>query len=177
VLVPVGKTYDIVYLSLGEKDITAKVTVKDEPRQNIKLTLRFKRREVYPTAAANPATPGAEPPLPPAPVFELEGVVFASNRSELLPDSHPRLDSVVEYMTYKKSARIEVSGHTDNVGSSKKNKALSLKRAQSVRDYLIAKGIDGDRIEAVGRGDEAPTASNDTKEGQAANRRIEAREL
>jgi len=52
-------------------------------------------------------------------------------------------------MTYKKSARIEVSGHTDNVGPAKKNKALSEKRAKACREYLISKGIDGSRIEAV----------------------------
>jgi outer membrane protein OmpA-like peptidoglycan-associated protein len=174
VLVPVGQAYDVSYLSLGRKDITAKVTVEDEPFQNVKLTLRYKPRVVEPP----PTTATGEPDAPaPQPVFRLDGVVFDSNSAELSPDSFPRLDSVVEYMTYKESARIEVSGHTDNVGKAAKNKALSEARARACRDYLISKGIDGSRIEAVGYGDEKPVASNDTKEGQQKNRRIEAREL
>lgn len=173
VLVPVGQAYAISYLSLGRKDINAKVTVDDEPFQNVKLTLRYKPRKVDPP----PPVTGGELPPPPAPVFRLDGVVFESNSSELDPSSFPRLDSVVEYMTYKESARIEVSGHTDNVGKKAKNLALSKARAKACKDYLVAKGIEGSRIEAVGHGDEKPVASNDTKEGQAKNRRIEAREL
>lgn len=172
VLVPVGREYQITYLSLGEKDINAKVKVADEPRQNIKLTLRYKRYE--PPVAA--ATPDAPEPAP-APSFRLDEVNFASGSAELLPESRERLDGVVEYMTHKTSARIEIAGHTDNVGSAKTNKALSLKRAQAVRTYLIEQGIDGDRIEAVGYGDERPIASNNTPEGRRQNRRIEAREL
>lgn len=172
VLVPVGKTYDITYLTLGQKDITAKVTVKDEPRQNIKLTLRFKKRNPPPPpVAAAPEDP------PPAEVFRLDGVNFKSASAQILPDSFPRLDSVVEYMTHKKSARIQIAGHTDNVGNPKKNKALSEKRAQSCRDYLVGKGIDGSRIDAVGFGDERPIAPNDTDEGRQKNRRIEVQEL
>ena len=73
--------------------------------------------------------------------------------------------------------RIQINGHTDNVGAAKKNKVLSEKRAQACRDYLISKGIDASRIEAVGHGDEQPLASNDTEAGRQENRRIEAREL
>lgn len=80
-------------------------------------------------------------------------------------------------MTYKKSARIEISGRTDNVGNPKSNKVLSEKRAQACRDNLISKGIDGSRVEAVGYGDEQSIASNDTEEGRQKNRRIEAIEL
>ncbi|MFI5301922.1 MAG: OmpA family protein, partial [Polyangiales bacterium] len=81
------------------------------------------------------------------------------------------------YLTHKKSARIEISGHTDNVGNPKTNKALSEKRAQACRDYLISKGIDGARVQAIGYGDERPIAPNDTEDGRQKNRRIEATEL
>jgi outer membrane protein OmpA-like peptidoglycan-associated protein len=80
-------------------------------------------------------------------------------------------------MMHRTSARIRVSGHTDNLGNPKKNQALSEARAKSVRDYLMARGIDGSRIEAVGYGDQQPVASNDTEEGRQQNRRIEAIEL
>lgn len=160
VLVPIAKTYEITYLSLARKDIRAKVTVQNKPKQNIKLTLRFKRRSKGEHG-----------------VFQLDGVQFRTGSADLLPESSSRLDTVAEFMTYTKGARIEISGHTDNQGSSKTNKKLSQKRAQACRDYLIKKGIDGSRIKAVGRGDEQPIAPNDTEEGRQKNRRIEVREI
>lgn len=158
VLVPVGRTYEVDYLSLGRKKIVAKLPVSDEPSQTVRLTLRYKRHE-YPR------------------VLVLEGVQFDSGRATLRAESYPRLDRVVEYMRYKKSARIEISGHTDNVGKPARNKDLSRRRAQACRQYLISKGIDGGRIEAVGYGAERPVGSNDTEEGRQQNRRIEAKEL
>lgn len=178
VLVPAGKSYELVYLTLGEKNINAKVTVTDDPYQNIKLTLRYKPWVDKKIAVAMPPeTAEAAPVEPAAPAFRLDGVTFASGSSELNPESHPRLDSVVEYLTHKKSARIEVSGHTDNVGSRAKNKKLSQKRADACREYLIGKGIEASRIEAVGYGDEQPVANNKDDEGRKQNRRIEAKEL
>ncbi len=164
VLVPVGQTYDLVYLSLGRRDIAARVPVSDKPRQTIRLTLRYKRYV---------------PPAPdrPPPRFVLKDVEFDTGKATIRKESYPRLDSVVEYMTHKKSARIEISGHTDNVGKPEKNKKLSEKRAQACRDYLISKGVAGDRIVAIGYGDELPIASNDTAAGRQKNRRIEATEL
>lgn len=164
VLVPVGQKYDLVYLSLGRSDIAANVTVTDEPKQTLRLTLRYKRFDPPPSAA-------------PEPRFVLDGVTFDSGKATIRPESFPRLDGVVEYMTYKKSSRIQISGHTDNQGNPKTNKTLSQKRAEACRDYLASKGIDKDRIDAVGYGDERPIASNDTAEGRQTNRRIEATEL
>lgn len=176
VLIPSGKTYEVVYLSLGKDKITAKVDVSDEPMQNIKLTLRYKPY-VDKTVAVLPAAGAEEAADAPAPVFRLEGVNFGSASADLQPESYERLDSVVEYLTYKPNARIELSGHTDNVGPAKKNMALSEKRARACRAYFIDKGIDGSRIEAVGHGDTRPVASNDTEAGRLQNRRIEAKEL
>ncbi len=163
VLVPVGKKYGIVYLSLGRQEITTSVDVTDEPNQNIRLTLRYKRWEGKKKGEHER--------------FVLSGVTFDTGKATIRPDSLPRLDGVVEFMTHKPSVRIEISGHTDNVGNPKSNKALSEKRAQACRDYLISKGIEASRIEAVGYGDERPIASNDTPEGRQQNRRIEATEL
>lgn len=171
VLVPVGQRYELVYLSLGRRDIAAAVAVTDEPNQNVRLTLRYKRHN-SPVAPA--ATPAAEAE---APRFVLGGVTFDVGKATVRPESFPRLDSVVEYMTHKKSARIEISGHTDNVGNAKTNKALSAKRAEACRDYLTSRGVEGARIDAVGYGDERPIAPNDTEEGRQQNRRIEATEL
>lgn len=157
-LVPVGQKYELTYLSLGRKDVAASVTVTSEPKQTVKLTLRYK-------------------PRPPAPPFVLKGVTFETALATIKPESYPQLDLVAEFMTRKRSARLEISGHTDNVGNPKTNKALSEKRALSCRSYLISKGIDGSRITAVGHGDSRPIAPNDTDEGRQKNRRIEAIEL
>jgi outer membrane protein OmpA-like peptidoglycan-associated protein len=162
VLVPVGQKYDLVYLSLGRKDIAASVPVTDEANQNIKLTLRYKRN--VEEKAAKPR-------------FVLKGIVFDTGKATIRPESYPRLDRVVEYMAHKKSARIEISGHTDDVGKPKANQDLSERRAKACREYIISKGIDGSRIDAVGFGDTRPIAPNDTPEGRQRNRRIEAREL
>jgi outer membrane protein OmpA-like peptidoglycan-associated protein len=158
VLVPVGRTYDITYLSLGRREIAATVPVADEPSQTVKLTLRYKR-EV------------AQQPL------ILAGVNFDTAKATIRPESFSRLDTVVDFMVHKKSARVEISGHTDNVGDAKANKALSEKRAQACRNYIVSKGIDKKRLDAVGFGDEHPLAPNDSDEGRQKNRRIEAKEL
>jgi outer membrane protein OmpA-like peptidoglycan-associated protein len=164
-LVPVGQTYAMTYLSLGRRDVKAKVTVTDEPNQNLKLTLRYQREDYSGGGTAADQR------------FVLKGVQFETNKATLTPDSFERLDSVVEYLTHKQSARIEISGHTDNVGKPASNKALSKKRADACRDYLVSKGIDPARIVTVGHGADQPIASNDTEAGRAQNRRIEATEL
>jgi outer membrane protein OmpA-like peptidoglycan-associated protein len=166
-LVPVGQTYELTYLTLGRRDFSAKVTVSDEPNQNLKLTLRYRRVDY----------PGATDSDGPVRRFVLQGVQFETGKARLLPESFERLESVVEFMTYKKSARVEISGHTDSVGKPRDNQRLSERRARAVRDYLVSKGIARDRIETVGYGSERPIASNDTEEGRQQNRRIEATEL
>lgn len=155
VLVPIGQTYDLVYLSLGRRNVAAKVEVKNEPRLNLKLTMRYELEE--------PTKP-----------FVLDDVQFATGKAKIRPDSFARLDALVEYMTHKKTARLEISGHTDDAGKKAANKKLSQQRADAIRDYLVSKGIDAGRIKAVGYGDEKPIAPNDTSEGRQKNRRIEA---
>ena len=157
-LVPVGKRYDVTYLSLGRREIAATVPVADEPSQSVKLTLRYKREF-------------AQQP------FILAGVNFDTAKATIRPESFPHLDAVVDFMAHKKDARVEISGHTDNVGNAQANKTLSEKRAQACRNYIVSKGIDKKRLDAVGYGDEHPIAPNDTDEGRQKNRRIEAKEL
>jgi outer membrane protein OmpA-like peptidoglycan-associated protein len=158
VLVPVGQKYDVTYLSLARREVAATVTVTKEPKQSVKLTLRYKRQ-------------------PPPPPFVLNGIVFDTGRATIRPESFPRLDIIVDYMTHKKSARLEISGHTDNVGKPKANKVLSQKRAQACRTYIISKGVDASHLSAAGFGDERPIAPNDSDENRQKNRRIEAKEL
>lgn len=161
VLVPAGQRYEIEYLSLGRRNTTASVNVPEGPNQDIRLTMRYRRRRPQGESAG----------------IVLDGVLFASGSARLDPASYPRLDRVVEYMRHLPRTRIRIEGHTDNVGNPQRNLRLSEARARAVRDYLVARGIDGSRIEAVGFGDQRPIAPNDTEEGRRQNRRIEAYEL
>lgn len=169
-LVPNGQTYDIVFLSLGRTDIASKIEVPNEPTLRLNLTVRYKRWDPPANTQAKRGASGA-------PRFVLTGVEFETGKATLRKESYPKLDSVLDYMTHKRSARVEISGHTDNVGNPKANKTLSQKRADAVKHYLVSKGIDGARIEAVGYGDALPIAPNETEEGRQKNRRIEATEL
>jgi outer membrane protein OmpA-like peptidoglycan-associated protein len=170
VLVPIGKKYAIEYLSLGRRNTMASVNVPEEPNQNIRLTLRYRR--------VRPAPPMLTPqPVTSQQRFVLDGIVFETGSATIQTESFPRLDRVVEYMTHKTRSRIHVSGHTDNVGNPRSNQELSEARAQSVRKYLMSHGIDGSRIEIVGFGEQFPIASNDAEEGRQQNRRIEVIEL
>lgn len=168
VLVPVGKTYELVYLSLGRQKIAATVPVEDEPNQTIKLTLRYKRFDMPETVTKRLHVDRR---------FVLSGIEFDTGKATIRRESYPRLDLVLEYMTHKSSSRIQISGHTDNVGKPQANKKLSQDRAQACKDYLVSKGIDAGRIEAAGYGEEIPIASNGSEEGRQQNRRIEALEL
>jgi outer membrane protein OmpA-like peptidoglycan-associated protein len=135
------------------------VDVPAGPRQDIRLTLRY--RWLGGEQAGRPR-------------FVLDGLEFDSGSARIRPESNGRLDRIVEYMAHKPGVRIRIAGHTDNVGNPRANKNLSERRARAVRDYLVSHGIAAGRLEAVGRGDEDPVASNDTEEGRQQNRRIEA---
>ena len=109
----------------------------------------------------------------PAKSFILENCNFQSGKAILLPEAFPVLDDLVEYLNRKDDDRIELGGHTDNVGGGPKNLKLSMDRALAVRQYLINKGIDPNRLTAKGYGLTKPIASNKTADGRAQNRRTE----
>jgi OOP family OmpA-OmpF porin len=100
-------------------------------------------------------------------------VNFATNKAVISPVSFALLDTVAAALTDFPLIRVEVQGHTDDRGSDKKNLKLSQSRAQAVRDYLIAKGIEPFRMTAQGYGESRPIETNKTSDGRAANRRVE----
>jgi len=110
-------------------------------------------------------------------VFELENVEFEFNSSNLTQESLEILQPVLETMRSNPSLEIELSGHTDNIGSREINLRLSRERAIAVADFLIDRGIDASRISSVGYGFDRPIASNDTGEGRQRNRRTELKIL
>ena len=73
----------------------------------------------------------------------------------------------------QQNVKLDIVGHTDSTGTEAYNQALSVRRAQAVRAYLIAAGIDAARLTASGKGESSPIASNDTRDGRAKNRRVE----
>ena len=103
----------------------------------------------------------------------LENVQFESNSSELTAGSSESLDKVVNAMSEYDQLRIEIQAHTDNMGEASYNLSLSEKRANSVRDYLIAKGVAANRMEVKGYGETQPISDNSTRDGRAKNRRVE----
>jgi outer membrane protein OmpA-like peptidoglycan-associated protein len=103
----------------------------------------------------------------------LEGVNFETGKAELTPESQTILNGVAESLVANDSIKVRVGGHTDNTGSAAVNKRLSAARANSVREYLVSKGVAADRLTAVGFGPNKPVASNRTAAGRAQNRRVE----
>lgn len=103
----------------------------------------------------------------------LRNIFFETAKATLKPESYAELENVLRFLNDNPTVRLEISGHTDNVGSLKANTRLSQDRAQSVVNYLIGKGIDASRLEAHGYAFTQPVATNDTPEGRAQNRRVE----
>ncbi|CAN5722959.1 hypothetical protein BH11BAC4_BH11BAC4_15710 [soil metagenome] len=113
----------------------------------------------------------------PAKTFVLDDCNFETGKATLQPESYVVLDELVAYLNRKDDERIELGGHTDNVGSAASNLKLSLDRANTVRAYLLTKGIDPNRVTAKGYGMTQPIADNKSDEGRALNRRTEVKIL
>ncbi|OGU54403.1 MAG: hypothetical protein A2V66_00090 [Ignavibacteria bacterium RBG_13_36_8] len=107
----------------------------------------------------------------------LVGVNFDANSARLRPEAYPILLHAVQTLLRNPDMRVEIQGYTDNTGSERTNQILSEKRANAVRDYLVARGIMASRLRAVGYGETRPIADNGTASGRAMNRRIEFRIL
>jgi outer membrane protein OmpA-like peptidoglycan-associated protein len=103
----------------------------------------------------------------------LKNIFFEYNKTNLLPASYPELDKVVSFIKETGAKLIEISGHTDSDGADAYNKTLSQGRAKAVVNYLISKGIEAERLIAVGFGESRPVDTNLTVEGKSQNRRVE----
>jgi outer membrane protein OmpA-like peptidoglycan-associated protein/tetratricopeptide (TPR) repeat protein len=103
----------------------------------------------------------------------LKNIFFDVNKFELQTVSQVELEKLVQLLTDNPTIKIEISGHTDNIGKSADNLTLSNNRAKAVVNYLVSKGIDVKRLMAKGYGASKPVADNKTEEGRAQNRRTE----
>ena len=137
-----------------------------------------------PAPAPKPEATPAPPPAPPKPVAEkpkpvAEKITFAADvlfdfdKSVIKPEGRSKLDDLAGKA---KGVNLEVViaiGHADSIGSDEYNQRLSVRRAESVKAYLVSKGIEANRVYTEGKGEKQPVASNKTAEGRAKNRRTE----
>lgn len=100
-------------------------------------------------------------------------VNFATDKTDILPESQPQIEQVLQLLQDNPELKLSINGHTDDSGDAGHNQQLSEARAASVVAALNAKSIEASRLQARGFGHEQPVADNGTEEGQAKNRRVE----
>ena len=122
-------------------------------------------------AATSAFVPNAEGKL------VLEGVNFQTGKAVLLPESEQILDRVATALIARPELKIEIGGHSDSDGSAASNQKLSQRRAESVKAYLVKKGVPAERMTAKGYGEAQPIEDNKTPEGKAKNRRVELKAI
>ena len=123
--------------------------------------------ELVPVSENLVGKPGSEEPI------VLKNVFFNSGSSELKPSSEPELNLLFQILSENSNMKIELRGHTDNVGSEQDNQTLSENRAKAVFQYLVDRGIADTRLQYKGFGESMPVDTNETAEGRRNNRRTE----
>lgn len=156
---PGGATYDIKIKSVGQ---TSEYSSFEIPK--IDANQMYSKSEVQIMI---------EPPKS----FTLNNVLFDTGKSTIKSSSFSELNDLVAMMNLKPTLKIEIAGHTDNVGNKENNQKLSEERAIAVQKYLIQKGIEKSRVLAKGYGDTQPVADNSLETGRKQNRRTEVRVL
>ena len=132
-----------------------------------------------PVVVAPPPPPPPAPAPAPAPVTVATKVTYAADaffdfdKSVLKPEGKAKLDDLVSKIKGINLEVIIAVGHTDSVGSDAYNQKLSIRRSESVKAYLVSKGIENNRVYTEGKGEKQPVADNKTAEGRAKNRRVE----
>ena len=106
-------------------------------------------------------------------LFKITKVEFVYAKDLLTPKGKKTIDKVYTILNKHKNIKVEVGGHTDSDGTKKLNKALSQKRANAIKKYLITKGIKSNRLKAVGYGESKPLVKNDSSKNKQINRRVE----
>lgn len=155
IVLPAGKKYGFMAIADGHYSVT----------QNIDLSELSEYQEIEKDLKLAPIEVGA--------VFTINNIFFEFAKAALLPESFPELNRAVKFLFNNPGIEIEISGHTDNVGSDITNQKLSDARANSVKEYLVKSGIDEKRMIAVGYGETRPIAFNTDEEGRQMNRRVE----
>ena len=140
--------------------------VKPEPPKPIEPPV------VIPTPEVTP-TPEEIKPEANVNDYNIESVLFDTNYATIKTEYYPTMNSVYTVLKDNASWNLDINGHADHTGSAALNQRLSLRRAQSAKDYLVRKGITASRISVKGFGYDQPVASNDTLDGRTLNRRVD----
>ena len=106
-------------------------------------------------------------------VMTLGDVLFATGKAELMGGATSNLDKLASFLQHYPERTAEIEGHTDNVGSADLNRGLSQRRADSVKTYLVQKGVESNRLSTIGKGFDSPVGNNDSAAGRQQNRRVE----
>ena len=156
IILPTGKMYGYLAEAEGFVAINANIDLKDTKVYG----------ELNKDLFLVPIEKGA--------VVRLNNIFFDFDRYNLKEESYPELNRIIKLMQENDDIKISIQGHTDNIGDENYNLRLSKNRAQSVVNYLIKEGVEPDRLEAIGLGEERPIASNDQEiDGRELNRRVE----
>lgn len=157
-LVPSTKIYSIEVEAKGYVNISERLDIHTFEMQTLEMNFRLQPIEV-----------GA--------VVSLKSVLFEIGTTKLLEESFDQLNVVVDFLNANPKVVIELEGHTDNRGDTKKNQVLSQQRVDKIKSYLVSKGISQKRIKGKGYGGSRPIATNDSEEARKLNRRVEFRIL
>ena len=155
IILPAGETYSFLaqkdgFYSVGENIDVTKVSVYTEIQRDLLLA-----------------------PIEVGEAIRLNNLFFDFNKALLRKESFPELGRVIELLKKNPTMKIEIAGHTDNVGADDINNKLSNERANAVKQYLNVNGIDANRISSRGYGKTKPIAENTSDEGRQKNRRVE----
>jgi OmpA-OmpF porin, OOP family len=155
-VLPPGDTYSVVVKSLSDTTQRATINIPalgpDEVyTEPFKLTIKFEIGKVY----------------------TLKHVHFDFGKATLRPESFPELEELLGFLRNKETVKIEIAGHTDNVGKDADNLRLSQQRADTIKAWLLKKGIAASRLTAKGYGATQPLSNNDSDEARQMNRRTE----
>jgi outer membrane protein OmpA-like peptidoglycan-associated protein len=155
IVLPAGETYSFLarkpgFYSVGENVDLTKVKTYTELKRDLFLA-----------------------PIEVGEAIRLNNLFFDFNKSTLRKESFPELERVINLLKENSAMKIEISGHTDNVGSDEVNNKLSNDRATAVKAFLASRGIESERINSKGYGKSTPVAPNNTDEGRQKNRRVE----
>ena len=104
---------------------------------------------------------------------KIEGITFGLNSAKILPKSFKVLDGAIKVLQEFQKLPLTIEGHTSSEGKREKNMELSKARAESVKAYMVSKGVAAGRLHTIGYGPDKPVADNKTRKGKEANRRIE----
>ena len=159
ITLPLGKNYGYFIEHKDYYPLSGNIDLKKQKKQ-IEITKNFTLRSYVEIINNKVSIP-------------LANVFFEHNKATLKTESYNELNRLIKFINKNKNLKIEISGHTDNTGTTAYNKKLSQKRAEAVKHYLVSRGCRSANLIAIGYGEAKPVADNNTDKGKAKNRRVE----